>query len=87
MCQRDNNTTIEQTTYEGHQLVFRTARDSSTRRSPSAGPITNMLLGQWYNGRHTKLRIIYNKLKLKIIRDYQKPEAPALGQAQKCGFI
>ena len=30
------------TTAEGHQQVFNVARNSSTRRRPSAGPLTNI---------------------------------------------
>ena len=42
MCQSDNNPTIEQTTAEGQQWVFNVARNSRTRRRPSAGPLRNM---------------------------------------------
>ena len=42
MCQSDNNPTIEQTTAEGHQWVFNVAKNSRTRRRPSAGPLKNM---------------------------------------------
>ena len=42
MCQSDNNSTIEQTTAEGHQWVLNVARNSRTRRRPSAGPLKNM---------------------------------------------
>ena len=42
MCQNDNNPSIEQTTAEGHQWVFNVARNSHTRRRPSAGPLKNM---------------------------------------------
>ena len=42
MCQSDNNPTIEQTTAKGHQWVFNVARNSRTRRRPSAGPLKDM---------------------------------------------
>ena len=42
MCHSDNNPTIEQTTAEVHQWVFNVARNSRTRRCPSAGPLKNM---------------------------------------------
>ena len=31
--------------------------------------------------------IIHKKLKLKIIQDLQRPEAPDLGQVQQCGGV
>ena len=42
MCQSGNNPTIEQTTAEGHQLVFNVARNSRTCRYPADGPLKNM---------------------------------------------
>ena len=70
MCQSDNNPTIKQTTAEGHQWVFNVARNTRTRRRPSAGPLKNMYTSTVIlNGRQTKLRIIHKKLKLKIIQD------------------
>ena len=45
MCQSDNNPTIEQTTAEIHQWVFIGARNSRTRRRPSAGPLKHMYTG------------------------------------------
>ena len=42
MCQSDNNPTIEQKIAVGHQLVFNVARNSSTRRRSSAGPLKHM---------------------------------------------
>ena len=42
MFQSDSNPTIEQTTAESHQLVFNVAKNSRSRRRPSAGPLKNV---------------------------------------------
>ena len=68
MCQSDNNPTIEQTTTEGNQWAFNVARNSLTRRRPSAGPLTNMhtssvimdviLKAELYTRNYIKFKII-----------------------------
>ena len=44
MCQSDNNPAIDQTTAEGHQWVFNVARNSRTRKCPSADHLQNMYI-------------------------------------------
>ena len=47
--------------------------------APFSWPLSRYVYYFSDNGRHTKIRIIHKQLKLKIIQDYQRPEAPDLG--------
>lgn len=68
MCQRENNPTIEQTSAEFN-------RSSMQHRTPTPGSFLQLapkqILSMYTSidkSRHTKLRTIHKKLKLKIVR-------------------